>query len=81
MFPDIPLEKFHYIGNSSLTGSYLMLLSTGAEKKTYELAANMTYMELSTIPTYMDEFVGACFIPHTDTGMFPDVMNDLQNRK
>ena len=35
-----------------------MLLSTEAEKKTYELAANMTYMELSTVPTYMDEFVG-----------------------
>nr|WP_294526197.1 corrinoid activation/regeneration protein AcsV [uncultured Blautia sp.] len=81
MFPDIPLEKFHYIGNSSLTGAYLMLLSTAAEKKTYELASNMTYMELSTVPTYMDEFVGACFIPHTDTGMFPDVMKDLQNRK
>lgn len=46
MFPDIPIEKFHYIGNSSLTGAYLMLLSTPAEKKTYELAANMTYMEL-----------------------------------
>ena len=81
MFPDIPLEKFHYIGNSSLTGAYLMLLSTAAEKKTYELASNMTYMELSTVPTYMDEFVGACFIPHTDTGMFPDVMKDQQNRK
>ena len=81
MFPDIPLDKFHYIGNSSLTGAYLMLLSTAAEKKTYELASNMTYMELSTVPTYMDEFVGACFIPHTDTGMFPDVMKDQQNRK
>ena len=46
MFPDIPIEKFHYIGNSSLTGAYLMLLSTPAEKKTYELASNMTYMEL-----------------------------------
>ena len=73
MFPDVPLEKFHYIGNSSLTGAYLMLLSTQAEKKTYELASNMTYMELSTVPTYMDEFVGACFIPHTDASMFPNV--------
>ena len=73
MFPDIPIEKFHYIGNSSLTGAYLMLLSTPAEKKTYELAANMTYMELSTVPIYMDEFVGACFIPHTDASMFPNV--------
>ena len=80
MFPDIPIEKFHYIGNSSLTGAYLMLLSTPAEKKTYELAANMTYMELSTVPIYMDEFVGACFIPHTDTSMFPTVMDEVQNR-
>ena len=80
MFPDIPIEKFHYIGNSSLTGAYLMLLSTPAEKKTYELAANMTYMELSTAPIYMDEFVGACFIPHTDTSMFPTVMEEVQNR-
>ena len=80
MFPDIPLEKFHYIGNSSLTGSYLMLLSTEAEKKTYELASNMTYMELSTVPTYMDEFVGACFIPHTDTNMFPSVTEAMENK-
>ncbi len=33
MFPDVPLEKFHYIGNSSLTGAYLMLYSTEAEKE------------------------------------------------
>ena len=72
-FPDIPLEKFHYIGNSSLTGAYSMLLSTAAEKKTYEVARNMTYLELSTVPTYMDEFVAACFLPHTDTTMFPSV--------
>ena len=73
MFPDIPIEKFHYIGNSSLTGAYLMLLSTEAERKTYELAQNMTYMELSTVPIYMDEFVGACFLPHTDSTLFPSV--------
>lgn len=77
MFPDIPLEKFHYIGNSSLSGAYAMLLSTKAEKKTYDLANNMTYMELSTVPTYMDEFVGACFLPHTDTTLFPSVMEKL----
>lgn len=71
MFPDIPLERFHYIGNSSLCGAYAMLLSTEAERKTYEIARNMTYLELSAIPTYMDEFVACCFIPHTDTTLFP----------
>lgn len=76
MFPDIPLEKFHYIGNSSLTGAYNMLLSKEAEKKCYELAKNMTYVELSAVPTYMDEFVAACFIPHTDTTLFPSLMTE-----
>ncbi len=73
MFPDIPQEKFHYIGNSSLTGAYMELLSTSAEKKVYEVASNMTYLELSTVPTYMDEFVASCFLPHTDTRLFPSV--------
>lgn len=73
MFPDIPLERFHYIGNSSLAGAYAMLISTQAEKKTYEVARNMTYLELSTVPSYMDEFVAACFLPHTDTTMFPSL--------
>ncbi len=73
MLPDIPVEKFHYIGNSSLTGSYMMLLSTQAERKTYEIAQGMTYLELSTVPTYMDEFVACCFLPHTDDRLFPSV--------
>lgn len=73
MFPDIPQEKFHYVGNSSLSGSYAMLLSTESERKVYEIAQNMTYMELSTVPSYMDEFIGACFLPHTDINLFPSV--------
>lgn len=73
MFPDIPLDKFHYVGNSSLSGSYSMLLSTESERKVYELSRNMTYLELSTVPNYMDEFIGACFLPHTDIKMFPSV--------
>ena len=73
MFPDIGIEKYHYIGNSSLAGAYAMVLSEPAEEKVYELAKNMTYMELSTTPGYMDEFVAACFIPHTNSALFPNV--------
>ncbi len=71
MFPDVELEKFQYIGNSSLTGAYAMVLSDEANAKTAEVAANMTYLELSTYPGYMDSFVAACFIPHTDSRLFP----------
>ena len=73
MFPDIPLEHFHYIGNSSLTGAYAMLLSSQARAKVFELARSMTYLELSNEPGYMDEFVAACFLPHTDASLFPSV--------
>ena len=76
MFPDVELDKFHYIGNSSLTGAYNMTLSTAAEEKVYDLAHNMTYMELSTEPGYMDEFVAACFIPHTNASLFPSVVQE-----
>ena len=70
MFPKLDLEKYHYIGNSSLSGAYTMLLSTQAEQKVYELGDSITYMELSTNPKYMDEFVAACFIPHTNSSLF-----------
>ena len=71
MFPDVELEKFQYIGNSSLTGAYAMVMSDKATAKTAEVAANMTYLELSTHPGYMDSFVATCFIPHTDSRLFP----------
>jgi uncharacterized 2Fe-2S/4Fe-4S cluster protein (DUF4445 family) len=70
MLPNLPLEQYSYIGNSSLTGACAMLLSAEAEEKVHELSYNMTYLELSTHPGYMDEFVAACFLPHTDASLF-----------
>jgi hypothetical protein len=35
-----------------------------------DIAGRITYLELSSHPGYMDEFVAACFLPHTDAGLF-----------
>ena len=70
MLPDIPAQRYHYIGNSSLTGAYAMLLYPGADQKAAQLAQSMTYLELSAEPRYMDEFVAACFLPHTNASLF-----------
>ena len=72
MFPNVPLELYHYIGNSSLAGAYAMAMSDEANAKVEELARTMTYMELSTHPGYMDSFVAACFLPHTDASRFAE---------
>ncbi len=77
MLPDVELDKFRYIGNSSLAGSYAMVLSDEAIAKCAEVGANMTYLELSTYPGYMDSFVAACFIPHTDAKLFPSSRQEL----
>ncbi len=74
MLPDVELSKYRYIGNSSLTGAYAMVISDQAKEKCQEVAANMTYLELSTYPGYMDSFVAACFLPHTDASLFPSAM-------
>ena len=77
MLPDVELEKFQYIGNSSLTGAYAMVVSDEANAKCEEVAANMTYLELSTYPGYMDSFVAACFLPHTDRSLFPNSVQEM----
>ena len=76
MLPDIDRSLFEYVGNSSLAGAYAMTLSDAADEKIHELAQGMTYLELSTHPGYMDEFVAACFLPHTDAGLFPSSVQE-----
>ena len=78
LLPDIDRSKFQYIGNSSLVGSYLTLISSDAKHKLEEIGSQMTYVELSVYPTYMDEFVSSCFLPHTNIDQFPTVKELLK---
>ncbi|MDR3315006.1 MAG: ASKHA domain-containing protein [Coriobacteriales bacterium] len=70
MLPNIPREGYSYIGNTSLAGSYAILSASEAYDELCALANNITYVELSSMPSYMDEFVAACFLPHTDASLF-----------
>ncbi len=73
LLPDLPHDKFEFIGNSSVKGARLALLSQKAWKEAEELGRKMTYIELSIGNTFMDEFVSALFLPHTDLTLFPSV--------
>jgi len=70
MLPKLPPDAFRYIGNSALCGAYAMALSDRAAEKIDEISQAMTYIELSSHPGYMDSFVAACFLPHTDADRF-----------
>jgi uncharacterized 2Fe-2S/4Fe-4S cluster protein (DUF4445 family) len=70
MLPNLPIEKYQYIGNSSLSGAYSMLVSREAVETVGKIGRDMTYIELSTHPGYMDELVAASFLPHTNGALF-----------
>ena len=73
LLPDLPLEKYRFIGNSSITGAKLAMLSTKALARAEEIANKMTYLELSADNTFMEQFTAAIFLPHTDMNLFPSV--------
>jgi uncharacterized 2Fe-2S/4Fe-4S cluster protein (DUF4445 family) len=77
LLPDIPREKFRYVGNASLQGSCLCLLSQGFREAQSRLAGRMTYIDLSTFPGYMDQYTAALFLPHTELHHFPGVMKKI----
>jgi uncharacterized 2Fe-2S/4Fe-4S cluster protein (DUF4445 family) len=73
LMPDLPLEKFHFLGNASLAGAKMSLLSWEALEEAEKIAAQMTYFDLSSDPKFMNEFVSSLFLPHTDLEKFPSV--------
>jgi len=73
LLPDIPREKIRFIGNSSLTGARMSLLSENALEKCMNISRSMTNIELSNYQPFMDEYIAALFLPHTDRKLFPSV--------
>jgi uncharacterized 2Fe-2S/4Fe-4S cluster protein (DUF4445 family) len=71
LLPDLPKDKFMFVGNSSLAGAREILLSSQAMLQAEEIAKKVTYFELSVESSYMDEYTAALFFPHTDRTRFP----------
>ncbi len=73
LLPDLPLERFTYLGNSSLAGAQMMLCSSAARRRVLDVARRITYLDLNADPAYMNEYMAALFLPHTDIERFPTV--------
>jgi len=70
LLPDIPLGRYGYIDNGSLEGAALSLLSREFRDEIAAYLTRVTYVDLADLAGYMDEFVGASFLPHTS----PDLL-------
>lgn len=81
LLPDLPWEKFNFLGNTAVKGAYFALLSQGHRERIREIASKMTYIELSADNTFYEAFMSAMFLPHTDLNRFPTVLEAFQNTK
>ncbi len=77
MLPDLPLDTFEVLGNSSLGGAKVLLKDPDAFERIFQIRKSITYIELNVNQEFMNMFSGAKFYPHTDISRFPSLQNRI----
>ncbi|HAX61881.1 MAG TPA: ferredoxin [Elusimicrobia bacterium] len=78
LLPDLPIEKFRFIGNASVTGAKMCLLSQEKFNEAKFIAETMTYIDLSTDNEFMNNYTASLFLPHVNLRLFPTVKNIME---
>ncbi len=81
LLPDLPREQYHFVGNGSLQGATLLAFSRELLEEERRVADMMTNFELSETPGYMNQYIAALFLPHTQMEYFPTVTERLRAGK
>jgi len=80
LLPDMPWERFKFLGNTSVQGAYLALLDWRNRDRVRDIASQMTYIELSADNTFFEAFMSSLFLPHTNLSSFPSVAAAIENK-
>jgi uncharacterized 2Fe-2S/4Fe-4S cluster protein (DUF4445 family) len=74
LLPDIPRARIEFVGNSSLMGARMALLSFHAFEKAVSISQSITNIELSKFSLFADEYMASLYLPHIDRErLFPSV--------
>ena len=80
LLPELPLDRFLFIGNGSLLGARLISFCNEMLDDGERVCRMMTNVELSETPAFMDNYMAALFLPHTNGGEFPGVAARLARK-
>ncbi|WP_300462248.1 ASKHA domain-containing protein [Desulfobacula sp.] len=78
LLPEIEPDKVTYLGNGSLLGCKINSLTNALRRDVAKVVNMMTNFELASTPSYMDHYMGALFMPHTNLDYFPKVKARLE---
>lgn len=79
LIPEIDLNDIKNIGNGAVTGANIALINRRARKTLDDIAYRIAYIELNAESSFMDEYTGSTFLPHTDFSLFPGVQKLLDS--
>lgn len=81
LLPEIDPDRVTFIGNGSLMGARMSSLTNRIRKDVVTVTAKMTNFELSETPSYMDHYIAAMFLPHTEIEKFPRLKVRMEARQ
>jgi len=80
LLPEIDADKVVFIGNGSLMGARMSSLTNSIRRDVFSVTQMMTNFELSETPSYMDNYIAAMFLPHTEIEKFPRLKARMEQR-
>ena len=80
LLPEIDADKVVFIGNGSLMGARMSSLTNSIRRDVVSVTKMMTNFELSETPSYMDNYIAAMFLPHTEIEKFPRLKARMEQR-
>jgi uncharacterized 2Fe-2S/4Fe-4S cluster protein (DUF4445 family) len=81
MLPDLALETYKPLGNSSLGGATLALTSVDCLAQMDRIRDRITYLELNVNQEFMNRFSAAKFLPHTNLALFPSAEMNRKSKE
>lgn len=79
LIPEIGIGQIKNIGNGAVAGANIALINRRARKTLDDIAYKIAYIELNAESSFMDEYTGSTFLPHTDLTLFPMVQKLLES--
>jgi uncharacterized 2Fe-2S/4Fe-4S cluster protein (DUF4445 family) len=73
MYPDVPLERVQFVGNTAGSGARMALLSVKVREAAEKIAKAVEYVELGADPSFQSEFLKATYLPHQELDRFPSI--------
>ncbi len=80
LLPEVDPERVTFIGNGSLMGARMSSLTNRIRQDVVSVTQKMTNFELSETPSYMDNYIAAMFLPHTEIEKFPRLKARMKAR-